>query len=67
MTSSAEEEVFFSNFARRSSITRKKSSDVNAHASALMQAEFSADGSMDGADGEGPSGRFSVLLTINSH
>jgi hypothetical protein len=82
MTSSAEDEIFFSNFARHSSfarkksLTRKKSSDVNespevqlADGSALMQAEFSVDGSTNGANDNESSGKFSLglLLTINCH
>ncbi|KAG1744523.1 uncharacterized protein EDB91DRAFT_1246650 [Suillus paluster] len=57
LTSSAEDEIFFSNFTRCSSLSRKKSSDVNeapevqlADGSVLMQAEFSANGSTNGAD-----------------
>ncbi|OAX32280.1 hypothetical protein K503DRAFT_805350 [Rhizopogon vinicolor AM-OR11-026] len=70
MTSSAEDEMFFSNFARHSSfarkksLTRKKSSDVNespevqlADGSALMQAEFSVDGSTNGANDNESSAR----------
>ncbi|KAG0696431.1 hypothetical protein DFH29DRAFT_879347 [Suillus ampliporus] len=53
MTSSAEEENFFSNFSRHSSLGRKKPSDVNEGPE--IQLSDTADRSTNGADGDGPS------------
>ncbi|KAG0703201.1 hypothetical protein DFH29DRAFT_874605 [Suillus ampliporus] len=53
MTSSAEEENFFSNFSRRSSLGRKKPSDVNEGPE--IQLSDTANRSTNGADGNGPS------------
>lgn len=67
MTSSAEEDIFFSNFSRRSSLGRKKRSDVNEGPE--VELSDTADGSTNGADGDVTSGKFSLglLLAINSH
>ncbi|KAG1902402.1 uncharacterized protein F5891DRAFT_1186513 [Suillus fuscotomentosus] len=53
MTSSAEEDIFFSNFSKRSSLGRKKCSDVNEGPE--VQLSDTADGSTNGADGDVPS------------
>ncbi|KAG1778077.1 hypothetical protein EV702DRAFT_1196496 [Suillus placidus] len=53
MTSSAEEDIFFSNFTRCSSLGRKKPSDVNEGPE--VQLADTADGSTNGADGDGTS------------
>ncbi|KAG1898844.1 uncharacterized protein F5891DRAFT_981506 [Suillus fuscotomentosus] len=50
MTSSAEEDIFFSNFSRRSSLGRKKRSDVNEGPE--VELSDTADRSTNGADGD---------------
>ncbi|KAG1793316.1 uncharacterized protein HD556DRAFT_1308745 [Suillus plorans] len=53
MTSSAEEDIFFSNFSKRSSLGRKKRSDVNEGPE--VQLSDTADRSTNGTDGDVPS------------
>ncbi|KAG1851938.1 hypothetical protein F4604DRAFT_1686759 [Suillus subluteus] len=50
MTSSAEEDIFFSNFSRRSSLGRKKRSDVNEGPE--VELSDTTDRSTNGADGD---------------
>ncbi|KAG2147920.1 hypothetical protein DEU56DRAFT_753193 [Suillus clintonianus] len=50
MTSSAEEDIFFSNFSRRSSLGRKKCSDVNEGPEVVLS--DTVDGSTNGTDGD---------------
>ncbi|KAG1889067.1 uncharacterized protein F5891DRAFT_987486 [Suillus fuscotomentosus] len=53
MTSSAEEDIFFSNFSKCSSLGRKKCSDMNE--GPKVQLSDTANGSTNGADGYVPS------------